>query len=107
MTELSDHDKQGLADLATLPSYMHLMAMLVQYEEAVLDELARAGNDAARIQHGRFYQFLNRMRQVLQHVPQNAAAEMDALREMDADNVAAGDQLWVQRYGGHNVDQGS
>ncbi len=99
--ELTEYDKQGIAELRTLPAYMKLMGVLKDYEDDVLFNLANTMDSATTLRHARFYQFLNATRGVLQSVPDAIQSELDRLRDIGTpDSQMSLDEIWKQRFNG-------
>lgn len=97
---LSDNEKQGLAELRSMPAYMTLMGVLAEYEQCVLGDLASQPAPDDILRNGRFYQFLNAMRSVLQSTPDQAFEELERLRfvEDGHGNLVPRDRLWIERF---------
>lgn len=78
---IGDQQRELLAELKDMPSFVLLMEIMKQFEEDVLSEvtLCKQADDLVRVT--RFYQCLRSIREFLESRPQAASDEIERIKK--------------------------
>lgn len=89
---LGEHEREMLAELKDMPSFVLLMSLLAEFEEDVLSEVTLCKSDTELVRITRFYQCLRSIREFLKSRPEAAAAEIERIkRSYFSDESVPGD----------------
>lgn len=78
---IGDHERELLAELKDMPSFVLLMELFKQFEEDVLSQLTLCPRENELVRITRFYQCLRSIREFLESRPEAAAAEIERIKK--------------------------
>ncbi len=78
---IGEQQREMLAELKDMPSFVLLVSLLREFEEDVLSEVTLCKQDADLVRSTRFYQCLRAIREFLESRPQAAASELERIRK--------------------------
>ncbi len=78
---IGDQERDLLAELKDMPSFVLLMEIMKGFEEDVLSEVTLCKHDSELVRITRFYQCLRSIREFLESRPQSAADEIERIKK--------------------------
>ena len=79
--QLGDHERELLAELRDMPSFVLLLSIFKEFEEDVLCELSLSKKEDELVRITRFYQVLRALRSFLESRPEAAVDEIKRIKE--------------------------